>query len=398
MKPFKGFLKVIGILWVAVIFYFLGYLVGNKNLTFNENFKPQVVKTDLGKPQDVDFSMFWDAWNIVTDKFVGKINTQKMVYGAIKGMVESLGDPYTSFMEANDSKMLQEDLSGQIQGIGAEITEKDGKILVVAPLADSPAERAGLKPKDEILRIDKETTSNMSLNVAISKIRGKAGTEVNLLVNRADFQKPQEFKIKREKIIIKSVKYEMKDNIGYINITQFGDDTTDLAKTAASEIKKQNPKAIVLDLRDNPGGYLDSAVDVASLFMKRGVVVKEQNKDGKIEELKTTLEGILSGYRIVILANEGSASASEIVAGALRDSRGSLIVGKRTFGKGSVQEVENLKDGNTLKVTVARWLTPSGKAIDKEGITPDVEVDLTTEDNVAGRDPQLDRALLEAGK
>ena len=388
--------KIIGIIIVAVTFYFLGFLVGHKNLVFEKNYKPTIVNMDLGKPEDVDFSIFWDAWKLVTEKYVGQYSTGKMIHGAIKGMIEALGDPYSAFMEPGANQMLLEDLSGEIQGIGAEISEKDGKILIVAPLDDSPAKKAGLKAQDEILEIDGQTTQGMNLDQAISKIRGKAGTEVVLLINRSGFNQPQEFKIKREKIIVKSLKFEMKGDIGYIEISQFAEDTSELVRQAAEELIKNNPRAIILDLRDNPGGYLDASVDVASIFMERGVVVKEEYRDGRIEELKTTLEGKLSKYRILVLVNEGSASASEIVAGALRDSRQALIIGKKTFGKGSVQELENLKDESALRLTVAHWLTPNGQTIDKDGIKPDIEVNFTSDDLAAGRDPQLDRALEEA--
>ena len=398
MKTFTKIAKIVGLLWIAVVFYFFGYLVGHKNIVFEKNYKPVIANTQLGQPKSVDFSIFWDAWNSVTDKFVGNIDTQKMVYGAIKGMVESLNDPYSQFLEPGQQKNLLEDLSGQIQGIGAELTVKDGKLVIVAPLADSPAQKAGLRPQDEILQIDGQDTSEMTLDQAISKIRGQKGTEVTLQINRQGFTQPQDFKIKRQIIVIKSVNYEMKGNIGYIKISQFGDDTSNLAKQAAEDLAKQNPKAIILDLRDNPGGYLDSSVDVASLFMDKGVVVKEEYKDGRIEELKTTLEGILAKYKVIVLVNEGSASASEIVAGALRDSRGATIIGKKTFGKGSVQELNNLKNDASLRLTVAKWLTPKGLTIDKEGISPDIEVSLSDEDRSAGRDPQLDRALEEANK
>lgn len=398
MKVFTKLTKIFGIIIVALVFYFLGYLVGHRNIVFEQNLKPTIVNTNLGQPKDVDFSTFWDAWKLVTDKYVGQYSAQEMVRGAIKGMVESLGDPYSAFMEPGTNQMFLEDLSGEIQGIGAEITLKDGKLLVVSPLDGSPAKNAGLKPQDEILEIDGEKTNDMSLDEAIGKIRGKAGTEVTLLINRSGFSTPKEFKIKRAIIVIKSVQSEMKGNVAYIKITQFGDDTSTLAKQAADEIASKNPHSIILDLRDNPGGYLDSAVDVASLFMNKGVVVKEQDKNGRIEELQTTLEGKLAKYPIFVLVNEGSASASEIVAGALRDSRGALIIGKKTFGKGSVQELETLKDNSALRLTVAKWLTPKGKTIDKEGISPDIEVNLSNEDQAAGRDPQLDRALEEASR
>lgn len=398
MKIIRKLTKIFGIVIIALVFYFLGYLVGHKNLVFEQNLKPTIVNTNLGQPKDVDFSNFWDAWKLVTEKYVGQYSAETMVHGAIKGMIESLGDPYSAFMEPGTNQMFLEDLSGQIQGIGAEITQKDGKLLIVAPLDGSPAKNAGLKPQDEILAIDGQQTSGMTLDEAISKIRGKAGTEVALLINRSGFSAPQEFKIKRAIVVIKSVQWEMKGNIAYIKITQFGDDTSALAKQAADEIALKNPHSIILDLRDNPGGYLDSAVDVASLFMNKGVVVKEQYKDGRIEDLQTTLEGKLAKYPVFVLVNEGSASASEIVAGALRDSRGAQILGKKTFGKGSVQELETLKDNSALRLTVAKWLTPKGKTIDKEGISPDIEVNLSNDDQAAGRDPQLDRTIEEAGR
>ena len=390
--------KIIGIVLIALTFYFLGFLVGHKNLVFEKNYKPVIANTELGKPEDVDFSIFWDAWKLITEKFVGNYSSQKMVYGAVKGMVEALGDPYSSFLEPGEQKMLLEDLSGEIEGIGAELTIKDDKLVIVAPLEDSPAKKAGLQAKDEILAINKEATNEMTLDQAISKIRGRAGTEVILLIQRQNSPEPKEYKIKREKIIIKSVKYEMKGDIGYIRISQFGDDTRDLALAAAKDLANKNPRAIILDLRDNPGGYLDASIDVASLFMERGVVVKEQYKDGRTEELNTTLEGILAKYPVLVLVNEGSASAAEIVAGALKDSRKATIIGKKTFGKGSVQELESLKDEASLRITVAKWLTPGGKTIEKEGINPDIEIGLSDEDRAADRDPQLIRALEEANK
>jgi len=398
LKIIRKLAKIFTIIIIVLVFYFLGYLVGHKNLVFEQNFKPTIVNTSLGQPKDIDFSNFWDAWRLVTEKFVGQYSVDKMVHGAIKGMIESLDDPYSAFMEPGTNQMFLEDLSGEIEGIGVEITVKEGKILVVAPLDDSPAKQAGVKAQDEIVAINGESTENMSLEEAISKIRGRAGTEVTLLINRQGFSEPQEFKIKRAVIVIKSVRYEMKGNIAYIKISQFGDDTSALAKQVADEIIQKNPHSIILDLRDNPGGYLDAAVDVASLFMNKGVVVKEQYKDGRIENLQTTLEGKLAKYPVYVLVNGGSASASEIVAGALKDNRGAIIIGQKTFGKGSVQELETLKDKSALRLTVAKWLTPNGKTIDKEGISPNIAVDLSSDDQAAGRDPQLDRALEEASR
>lgn len=386
--------KTIGLILVALFFYFLGYLVGHQNLIFEQNYKPKVVHKELVKPKTVDFGLFWDAWNKVGEKYVGKPDTQKMVYGAISGMISALGDPYSAFMEPNFSKNFLEDLSGEIQGIGAEISLKDKQLIVVSPLSDSPAQKAGLKPNDQILKIDEEQTEGLSLDEAISKIRGKAGTKVKLAIIRDDWKEPQIFEITRAKIIIKSVEWQVKDNnIAYIKITQFGDDTMDLLRQAVGDINKKQLKTVILDVRHNPGGYLDAAVEVTSLFLKEGVVVKEQYKDGHIEETKTKKQPETFDGKILVLINDGSASASEIVAGALQDAGRAILIGQKTFGKGSVQELEELKQGAALRLTVAKWLTPKGRSIDNAGIEPDVKVDLSEEDQKAGRDPQLDKAL-----
>ncbi len=398
MSKFKLVFKILGLVCFAVLFYFIGFLVGHKNIVFEDNFKPKVINLELGKPKDVDFSIFWDAWNKVTEKFVGETPVETMLRGAIKGMIESLGDPYSSYLEPRDNKALIEDLSGEIQGIGAELSLKNDKLVVISPLSGSPAEKAGLKANDEILEIDSQETTSLTLDQAISKIRGKAGTTVKLLINRTDFKEPREFSIKRAVISVKSVKWEMKEDVAYIQISQFGEDTSRLAEQSAVELAAKNPKAFILDLRNNPGGYLDASIDVASLFIGRGVVVKEKNKAGKIEELQTTLEQKVFQTKVLILINEGSASASEIVAGALKDSINAVLIGKKSFGKGSVQEIEELQDGSALRITVAKWLTPKGATIDKEGIKPDIEVDLTEEDYEKNLDPQLDRALQEANK
>lgn len=408
MKKFKKFLITFAVLWVAIIFYLTGYLIGHKNIVFEQNYQPKITNLELKKPESVDFGVFWQAWQAISDKYVGTYSTQKLIYGAIKGMTEALGDPYSSFLDSTENSQLKQDLSGKFEGIGAELSRKDNKIIVIAPLADSPAEKAGLKAQDQILAVDGQDTANLSLDETVSKIRGAKGTEVTLLINRQGFQAPREYKITRNLITVSSVKWEVlaspgvaggKGEIGYIQINQFGDDTSGLVKKAAQELNQKKPKAIVLDLRNNPGGYLDSAVDVASLFVPKGsVVVKEQYKDGHKDELKTTFEPILKDYKLIVLVNEGSASASEIVAGALQDLRKATLVGKKTFGKGSVQEIENLDSSAVLKLTIAKWLTPNDRIIDKEGIKPDIEVELTDEDQAQDRDPQLNRALEEVGK
>ena len=391
---FKKIPKIIFLIIFALFFYFFGYLVGHKNLVFEQNYRPVIANKELIKPRSVDFGIFWEAWNKVMDNFVGNPDSQKMVYGAVKGMVEALGDPYSSFMEPGETRNFLEDLSGEISGIGAELDLREGKLLIVAPLSDSPAEKAGLKPQDQILKIDDESTENITLEEAVSKIRGNAGTKVKLTIIRTDWKEPQEIEIERAKIRIESVKWEIKDdNIAYIQINQFGDDTTDLIKAAAKEIENKKPKGIILDLRNNPGGYLEKAIDVTSIFMPSGTVVKEQFKDGHIEEEKTSLDPILDKYKLIILINKGSASASEIVAGALQDAGQGKLIGEKTFGKGSVQNLEQLAGGSTLRLTTAKWLTPKGRAIDEVGIEPDIKIEISDEDQNAGRDSQLDRAI-----
>lgn len=394
MKVFKKILLIFGLIWLAIIFYFAGYLIGHKNFVFEKNYRPKLINTELKKPQEVDFSIFWQAWDIIGEKYIGTYSVKNLVYGAVKGMVDALGDPYSSFMEPSENRRLLEDLSGQLEGIGAELAIRDNKLMIIAPLDSSPAQKAGLKPQDQILEIDGEDSSVLNLEEAVLKIRGKAGTQIKLLISRKDFLEPREFTIVREKIAIHSVSWELKGGVGYIKISQFGEDTADLAQKAARELAAQNPKAIILDLRNNSGGYLDASIDVASLFVPEGsVIVKEEYKDGRKEELKTTSSGILKNYKIIVLVNEGSASASEIVASALQDLRQATLVGQKTFGKGTVQELEDLGDNAYLRITIAKWLTPNDRLINKEGIKPDQEVTLSEEDESAGRDPQLDKAL-----
>lgn len=392
MNRFKKFIHIISLVLVAIAFYFFGYLVGHKNLVFEQNYQPKLINKELMKPKTIDFAVFWDAWQKVQEKFAGETDTQKMVYGAISGMVDSLDDPYSMFMEPELNKTFAEDLSGEIQGIGAEISIREGKITIIAPLDDSPAAKAGLKPMDIVLKIGEDSTDGLTLNEAIEKIRGKAGSRVKLQIIREGWVEPQIFEIVRSVIKIESVKWKMDGDLAYINITQFGSDTYPLLEKAANEIKNKNPKGIILDLRNNPGGYLDASVDVASVFMTDKVVVKEKYKDGHIDELKTDKPAVLANINLIVLINKGSASASEIVAGALRDANRAKIFGETSFGKGSVQTLEELDKGAALRVTIAKWLTPNGNAIDKVGIEPDEKITLSEEDEKADRDPQLDRA------
>ena len=345
---------------------------------------------------DVDFNLFWDVWDELKDKYVDKdkLDDKTMFYGAIKGLVDSIGDPYTVFMEPKVAKEFSDDLAGTFEGIGAEIGKKDNIITIVAPLADMPAEKAGLQTGDKIYAINGESTAGLAIDEAVNKIRGPKGTEVILTIFRDAFDKPEDFKIIRQTILVKSVKTKMSDDkIFTITISNFNDDTSESFKQAAVEAVEKNPKGIILDLRNNPGGYLETAIDVASEWIDEGVVVTEQFSAEKKNEYSHRGRARLKDFPTVVLVNQGSASASEIVSGALKDGGKATIVGMRTFGKGSVQTLQDLKDGSSVKITVAEWLTPKGYNINKQGIEPDVEVDLTLEDYNKNIDPQMDKAV-----
>jgi len=310
-------------------------------------------------------------------------------------MVSSLNDPYSVYLEPKTAYEFAKDLSGELQGIGAEIGIKENQLIVVSPLPDSPAEKGGLRPGDKILFIDKENTFGMDIISSVKKIRGKAGTQVTLTVLRDGADKAKEIIITRAKINIPAVLFSMKkNNIAYFRIMQFNEYTkSDFDKSIKSAIKN-NPKGIILDLRGNPGGYLQAAVEMASEWVSDGVIVSEKGlADGSNTDLKTSGGHRLKGLKTVVLVNRGSASASEIVAGALQDHQVATLMGEKTFGKGSVQDFELLDDGSALKLTVAEWYTPNGKNINNSGITPNIEVKEDWSKEKIGEDKMLDNAL-----
>ena len=346
--------------------------------------------------QDIDFNEFWNVWDLLKDKFVNKdkLTDKQMFYGAMRGLVNSLNDPYSVFMEPKLAQEFANDLAGTFEGIGAEIGMRNDIITIIAPLADMPAEKAGLKAGDKIYAIDGKSTASLSVDEAVNKIRGPKGTTVTLTILREGMQQAKDYKITREVIIVKSVRTEMRqDGIFVLKITNFNNDTLDLFKKAVQEIVTKNPKAIIFDLRNNPGGYLDTAVDVASEWIEDGVVVTERFTKEKKNEYLARGRARLKDFLTVVLVNQGSASASEIVAGALKDYNKATIIGKKTFGKGSVQTLEDLQDGSSVKITVAEWLTPQGNNINEQGITPNIEVDLTQDDSNSNKDPQMDKAI-----
>lgn len=343
---------------------------------------------------NLDFSSLNEMYDLMQRKYDGNIDQNKVLDGARAGVVSSAGDPYTVYLDAKAAKDLDDQLKGTLSGIGAEVGIKNNHLTIIAPVEGSPAEKAGLRAGDVVAKINNQDPSDLTLDQAVAKIRGNKGTKVTLTIVRGTSQ-PQDLTITRDVITVPSVKWSMKPgNIGYINITEFGTDTADKTVQAARELKSQGAQKIVLDLRNDPGGYLDAAVSVVSQFVPAGKTVVEERHDGKTRDtLESQDGGQLVGLPVVVLINEGSASASEITAGALRDDIGAKLIGEKSFGKGSVQEITKLDGGAEVKITVAHWFTPSGKGIDKVGITPDIEVKQTADDFNAGRDPQLDRAL-----
>jgi len=357
------------------------------------------VACDVCAPEDLDFSLFWETWRVIERKFVDKasINVQDMVYGAISGMVNSLGDPYTVFMEPDDTKRFIEDVKGSFEGVGMEVGIKNNQLTVIAPLEGTPAQKAGLRAGDAIVKVDGELTSDMTVDEAVNRIRGARGTEVVLTIFRKDWEEEREVKIVRGVIEVPSLKWELlaDDNIAYLHLYHFTEKAAYDFRKAAIEILESPANKVILDLRNNPGGYLEVAQDIAGWFLKSGeVVVIEDFGEGKEQKLyKAEGNGLLGSYSLVVIINEGSASGSEILAGALRDNLGVKLIGESSFGKGSVQELEKLKGGSSLKITIAKWLTPKGELITDKGLEPDVKVEITEEDVAAEKDPQLDKAI-----
>lgn len=379
--------------FIAFLIFSGGYVLGYARSLPTGGVLPQI--TNKFTQNSVDFDLFWKTWDLVSEKYDGTINPQKLLYGAISGMVRATEDPYTVFLNPDEAKTFEEDLAGTFSGIGAEIGIKKNRLTVIAPLPESPAEKAGLRAGDLINRINDESTSGLAIDEAVMKIRGQEGTEVKLAVERGG--KEQDYVIKREKIEVKSVKYTIEDNILKITISRFDENALKLVREAEEAGIQKNVKGVVIDLRNNPGGYLDSSIDIGSEFIEKGVIVTEkQEKKNKSQTFKASGSGKMTNkdkYPIIVLVNEGSASASEILAGAIRDNGRGTLVGEKTFGKGSVQEIENLPDGSQLKVTVAHWYTPKDINISKEGLMPDIEIKLSDDDFSNDRDPQMNKAI-----
>lgn len=388
---------------VGVIFFAIGFSFGQKKVTFEKkNLIPQITFINQSGPRQetVDFSLFWQVYEVLPQKFLEKnaIDGQKLLNGAISGMVRSLGDPYTAFLDPKQNKSVNDELSGEYEGVGIQIGfNKEKRLVVIAPLKGTPAEREGIKAKDLILKIGDKEAFDLSLPEAVDLIRGEAGTKVKLVLLHEGEEKSYEKEIERAKISVKSVEVDYKQSkrgveVAVIKVSRFGEKTDSEWDAAVDEAISKGVKGVIVDVRNNPGGLLTSSVHLSSEFIK-GVVVKQEGSDGSVSSLQVDHVGkLLNNMPMAVLINGGSASASEIFAGAIKDNNRGKVIGEKSFGKGTVQDVVPFTGGSSLHVTIARWLTPKGSSIHGAGITPEVVVEVKTDED-KDNDIQLQKAL-----
>lgn len=388
-RQLKWAAKTVGIGILIVLIFEFGVGVGNGSITFNDNLKDQ-----SSLPSSLNYASVNQVYQTLKKNYDGKLDENKLLDGLKSGLVAATGDPYTEYFNPQQAKDFDNQLSGSFTGIGAELgMDANSNIIIVSPIDGFPADKAGLRPKDVLVSIDGQSTSGMSIDQAVSKIRGKKDTKVTLKVVRD--KQDLTFTITRADIKVPSVKAEILDgNIGYLQITQFSDDTGNLAEQAAAKFKDKQVKGVILDMRDNPGGLLDAAVQVSSLWLPSGKTILQEKRGGQVVNIyESNGNDVLAGMPTTVLINDGSASAAEITAGALHDNKVATLMGVKSFGKGSVQQIQPLSGGGEMKVTIARWYRPNGENIDKKGITPDKEVKMTNDDFTHGRDPQKDAAI-----
>jgi len=409
------------VLLLIIIAGLLGYWVGVNKITYDwKNFHPHLTVVNKEPPPSestVDFSLFWTVLDKIQTMYYDKtvIDPQKLLNGAITGMVGSLGDPYTVYLPPVQNTGFKQSLAGQFFGIGAELGMRDKQIVVISPLDGMPAQKAGLKAGDAIVKVDGASTDGWTLQQAVDKIRGPKGTTVTLTVQRKDESSTKNVVITRDTITVKSVAGWVKkvkdidgikqdtfkgiqdESVAYIRLSQFGDNSNQewlaLVNSLYPQIKSMNAKGVILDLRNNPGGYLTDATFIASEFLDSGTVVIEDKGDGNQTPFPTVRKGLLTNTKVVVLINKGSASASEIVSGALRDHQRATLVGETSFGKGTIQEADDLGNGAGIHITIAKWLTPNGTWVHGKGLTPDVAVSLDPKDQ--SHDTQLEKAVEE---
>lgn len=381
--------KRVAIFLAMILMFNFGYGVGTGGISIHHK---KAVSKNL--PESLDYTEVDQLYKSLKANYNGQLTETQLEDGLKHGLTEATKDPYTTYFTAKEAEDFNKDLNNSFSGIGAQLgQDSDGNLEVISPIDGLPADKAGLKAKDIIVSINGESTSGMSVDSAVSKIRGRKGTTVKLQIvrNRAE---TLDFAIVRQDIKLPSIKTKiLDDNIGYIQITTFAKDTTELATKAAKDFKSKNVKGIVLDLRDNPGGLLDASVNVSSLWLPSGKKILDQKSGSAVTNSQYSVgEHTLLGIPTVVLINQGSASASEITAGALHDNGVAYIIGEKSYGKGVVQELIDLKDGGQLKVTTASWYRPNGKNINHLGISPDKKVTISDADAKAGNDTQLQAA------
>jgi carboxyl-terminal processing protease len=356
---------------------------------------PTPQESGPAKVQD-EFRVFWEAWRIVQDEhYSAPVDESVLTYGSIRGAVDSLGDPYSWFANPDEAGRIKEAASGRYSGIGAVVNEDDmGNVIIVHPFRGGPADRGGLLAGDVVIAVEDTDTRDLSLEQAVSIIRGPSGTSVRLLIRRDGQDEPFEVQLVRAEIEVPSVEYEVLDEgIAYLKLNDFRGHSPAQVRVALAELLAQGPASLILDLRDNPGGLLSSSIEIGSEFIAEGVITQERGSNGNNQTHVAHGDGLATDVPLVVLVNGGTASASEIVAGAIRDHERGVLIGERTLGKGAVQNPVDLSDGSHLRLTIAHWFTPNGQLIQGEGLAPDIEVPLTEEDLADGRDPQLDRAV-----
>ena len=398
MQNFSKTRHIITVIFLVALSFFGGVYVSNHN-------RPEIDKIiglsnkETQVATETDFSPFWKVWNTINEKYpkADKITDQNRVYGAISGLVSSLDDSYSVFFNPEDAKAFEEEIAGNFTGIGMEVGIKDKILTVIAPLKDTPAYQANIKPGDKILKIDKTVTSGLDIEKAIKLIRGEKGTIVTLTIFREEEKEPMEIKITRDIINIPTLDTELRpDGIFVIKLYSFSANSANLFRNAIKSFAEAKTDKLILDLRGNPGGYLDAAVDISSWFLANGktVVTEDYGDDKKPEIFRSKGYNVFNDkLKFVILIDGGSASASEIVAGAMQDHGRAKLVGNKSFGKGSVQEAIKVTPDTLLKITVAKWFTPNGNLIAEKGLTPDYLVEITQKDLDAKKDPQLEKAV-----
>jgi len=405
-------LKFILVTTVVVSVFALGVIIGQSvnpqqlNLipTFNNPKQEAILKNQSSPDANIDFSEFWKVWAMVNQKHIdAPFDQKKMMYGAIKGMISATGDPHTDFFTAEESKDFSDSLNGNFGGIGIEIEEQGDKILILSTLDNTPAKQAGLLPGDALVGIDEKPIGDDNIQQVVQRIRGEIGTKVRITIERNNEQKS--FDITRATVSVPSVRLEMlENNIAYVRIVKFGDDTSVKFDSIAREALSKQPRGMILDLRSNPGGYLDAGIHIAKTFFSNGLVMREKDKS-ETKEFIVEEPGILNDIPLVVLVNSYSASASEIVAGAIKDRGRGKLVGTTTFGKGTVQNLIDLENGTKIKLSIAKWFPPSDNNVQGKGIQPDVVVEIPTqsaetptpvsapENSVTPTDPQLAKAI-----